>query len=103
MTKISTKTWKITFFASLVIFVLALGTKLFMCGFLAVKNGELESTFVARGCLKKEISDLRYESSRLSRMRSIEERAKQMGFIEMDEGLLTLDINASDQVAVLTQ
>jgi len=103
MTKLSTKTWKITFFTSSVIFALALGVKLFLCGFLAVKNGELKDTFIARDYLKKEISDLNYESSRLSRMEFIEERARKIGFVEMEESLLSLDINAPDQVATLTQ
>ena len=103
MIKLNAKTWKITFFTSLVIFALALGTKLFLCGFLAVKNGELEDTFIARDCLKKEISTLRYENSRLSRIESIEERARQVDFIEMEENLLSLDVSAPTQVAVITQ
>lgn len=101
--KISIKTSKVVFIISLMVFTSTLCTKLFFCGSVAIRSGELEDIFARRESLKKEISLLTYESSSLSRIELIEEKALSLGFIEMTDGLLSLDVSAPDQVAVLTQ
>jgi biopolymer transport protein ExbB/TolQ len=103
MINLSKKTCRITFFSALVLFVASIGFKLVLTGNLAVRNDELEEAFASRSELEKMVSRLKFESSELSCMELIEERAKRLGFIEMQENLLSLDIEAPDQVAVLTQ
>ncbi|MFC1700204.1 hypothetical protein ACFLZ4_00995 [Patescibacteria group bacterium] len=103
MINLSKKTCKITFFSTLALFVLSIGFKLVLTGNLAVRNDELEQAFTNKSTLEKVVSKLQFESSELSCMKHIEEQAKELGFMEMEINLLSLDIEAPDQVAVLTQ
>ena len=103
MTNLSKKTCKIAFLSSLMLFIVSIGFKLVLCGDLAVRNDDLEAAFVRKGELEKIVSKLEFESSELSSMKHIEQEAKKLGFIEMQDNLLSLDIEAPDQVAVLTQ
>lgn len=103
MINLSKKTCKIAFFSTLTLFVASVGFKLVLCGDLAVRNDELEKAFSDKNELEKVVSKLQFESSQLSCMNYVEEQAKLLGFMEMDENLLSLDIEAPDQVAVLTQ
>ena len=102
----SLKTKKIIglgFTFSVVLFVLSLGAKIYLCGSLAVKNSDLEQAFVQRKKLEEEISKLSYIDSTLSAISSIEKQARQIGFVEMTGRVLAIDLSAPVQVAALNQ
>lgn len=104
-----TKTLKInkiirmSFLASAVLFVLSVGFKLYLCGSLAVKNNDLEQAFLQKQKLSEDISKLTYIDSKLSSISSVEERAKQLGFVEMTSRILSLNPDVPAQVAALNQ
>lgn len=99
----SEKLFKIIFFISIFSFISSIGCKLYLCNSLAVKNGEFERAFILKNNIDKEIEKLSYDNSTLSSISYIEDRAKEMGFIEMNNRLLSIDPNTSVQVAALTQ
>lgn len=103
MINLSKKTCKIAFFSTLALFVVSIGFKLILTGNLAVRNDELEEAFDSKNELERVVSKLKFERSQLSCMKYIEEQARVLGFMEMEANLLSLDIDAPDQVAVLTQ
>ena len=94
---------KLSFALSAVFFILSLGAKIYLCGSLAVRNSDLEQAFSQRKTLEEEISKLSYIDSTLSSIISIEKQAKQIGFIDMTERVLAIDLSAPVQVAVLNQ
>ncbi|MBU0534962.1 MAG: hypothetical protein ABIJ82_03510 [Patescibacteria group bacterium] len=94
---------RLSFISSIVLFVLSLGAKIYLCGSLAVRNSDLEQAFLQRKRLEEEISKLSYIDSTLSAISSIEKQAKQIGFVEMTERVLAIDPSAPVQVAVLNQ
>jgi cell division protein FtsL len=94
---------KFSFVFSVFLFAVSLGTKLYLCSSLAVKNNDLEQAFLQRKSLEEEISKLSYVDSTLSAISSIEIRARQIGFVEMTERVLAIDPSAPVQVAALNQ
>lgn len=101
--KSSEKLFKITFLVSVFLFVASVGFKLYLCSSLAVKNSELEQAFLQRKSLEEKISKLAFEDSNISSIELVEAKAKEMGFVEMTDRLLSINPEASIQVAVLTQ
>ena len=100
----SLKTKKIISFIftfSVVFFILSLGAKIYFCGSLAVKNSDLERAFSQRKKLIEEISKLSYIDSTLSAIGNVEKRARQIGFVDMTDRVLSIDPSAPVQVAVL--
>lgn len=98
----SEKLFKLIFFFSAFLFVLSIGLKLYLCGSLAVKNDEFEKSFYTQKEIEKEIEKLSFENSSLSCISYLEQKAKEMGFVEMTQRLISIDLNSPSQVAVLT-
>lgn len=88
---------------SIVLFVLSLGCKVYCSNLLAVKNSDLRNTFLQRENLEKEISSLTYTDSQLSCIHIVEQKAYELGFVPMQESLLSLNVSSANQVAALTQ
>jgi len=104
MTKTKTnKIFKAIFIFSVFSFVSSVGCKLYFCNSIVIKNEEFEKAFAKRENLEKEIEKLSYESSKLSSIVYIEDTAKEMGFVEMTDGITSIDLDAPIQVAALTQ
>lgn len=101
MFKEKKNTLKIAFILSIFVFVSSIGGKLYLCSVLAVKNGDLEKTIASKKEIEKEISRLSFENSNLSSIEIVEKKAKDLGFVEMSERLLSVDPSAPIQVAVL--
>lgn len=101
MMKKKVKLHKIIFGLSISLFVLSVGFKFYLCNIVTVKNGEFDQASVRRDELKKEIEVLRIDRSSLSCIENIEKRSKELGFVEMDERLLSVDLDAPVQVALI--
>jgi hypothetical protein len=86
-----------------VIFFLSLCSKLFLCGLMTVKNGEVQDIIAKRSGLEKEVSRLGYVDSTLSSLAYVEERAAVLGFTDMNARLNSLDPKAPVQVAALSR
>jgi hypothetical protein len=56
----------------------------------AVKNSALKGNIERSRELKKELARLEYRNSLLSSLPTIEEKATNLGFVEMDQQLLTI-------------
>ena len=94
---------KIGFIASIFMFVVGVGFKLYLCSSLAVKNSELEQAFVKKQQLDKDMLELGFEDSHLSSISLVEAKAKSMGFVEMTDRLISINPNAPIKVAALTR
>ncbi len=70
---------------------------------LAVKNRDLRGIFERQAALQEEIALLRYEDSMLSSMEYVEAEAMKLGFVPMQERLISFDISSSGQVASLAR
>ena len=64
-------------YASIALFCVSFAVQFYLCNRFAVKNDSLKGALAQRKSLEKEIAQLRYE-------------AKEMGFVEMDQNLLTV-------------
>jgi len=95
--------YKKIFILSLVIFTLGLSFKFILCSRMAVENNNLKELFLRKSALEKEVSRLGFEDSNLSSLAYVENRAKSLGFVEMKERLISVDINSPIQVASLTR
>ena len=95
------KKFKLIFLFSIFIFISSVGFKFYLCSVVTIKNSEFEQAFLRKKELEEDIDKLRSQSAYLSSIGSIEKRAKELGFVEMSERLASLDLSASDQVAVL--
>ena len=99
--KKSEKKLKLIFLLSLFVFILSVGFKFYLCSSVTVRNGEFEQAFLRKKELEEDINRLRSQSFYLSSISSIEKRARELGFVDMSERLISLDLSAPDQVAVL--
>ncbi|GIW69975.1 MAG: hypothetical protein KatS3mg101_0722 [Patescibacteria group bacterium] len=70
---------------------------------LAVKNRDLKGVFDRQAELQEEIALLKYEDSMLSSIEYIESEAVKLGFVPLQERLISLDISSSGQVASLSR
>ena len=70
---------------------------------LAVKSRELKGIFDRQATLEEEIALLRYEDSMLSSIEYVEAEAAKLGFVPLQERLISLDISSSGQVASLAR
>ncbi len=70
---------------------------------LAVKNRDLKGIFDRQTLLEDEITLLRYEDSMLSSIEYVEAEAAKLGFVPLQERLISLDISSSGQVASLAR
>jgi hypothetical protein len=93
---------RIVVFSSL-LFVLSLCSKLVLCGVTTIENGKVQAIFFKKSALEKEISRLSYIDSTLSSIAYIEDKAKNMGFTNMESRLNSLDPTAPIQVAALSR
>jgi hypothetical protein len=85
------------------LFVVSLGFRLYFANKLAVKNNELKQAFDKKTLLEKDIAALSYEDAGLASLKQLEQRAKDLGFVEMNADLLTLNPDSPTQVASLSQ
>jgi uncharacterized membrane protein (DUF106 family) len=93
------KILKSSFILSIIFFICTVGLKFYLCNVFTVKNEEFEKISVQLKELKEEVEVLNVEKSTLSSIESIEERSKTLGFIEMEDRLMSLDLDAPTQVA----
>lgn len=70
---------------------------------LAVKNRDLKGIFDRQTALEEEITLLRYEDSILSSIEYVEAESTKLGFVPLQERLISLDISSSGQVASLAR
>ena len=91
---------KVAFGLSIGVFSLSLGLKFYLCNSITIKNGEFEQMSLRKLELEKEVEDLMVEEYSLSSIETIEERSKELGFIEMSERLVAVDLDAPIQVAL---
>jgi len=70
---------------------------------LAIKNRDLKGSFDSQLALEEEITILKYEDSGLSSMKYVESEALKLGFVPMEERLMTLDLSSAGQVASLAR
>ncbi|MBN1162329.1 hypothetical protein JXA34_01120 [Patescibacteria group bacterium] len=68
---------------------------------MAVKNQELQQYYSRKATLEKTLSLLEFESSSISSIKALEERAKNMGFVTLAESVSLLDTSGADQFASL--
>ena len=97
----SEKLFKFIFVISIFVFISSVGFKLYLCNSMTVKNGKFEQVFVRRKMMEEELEKLRFENSALSSISYLEEKSKEMGFVEMSERLISIDPNAPIQVAFI--
>ena len=77
-------------YASIALFCVSFAVQFYLCNRFAVKNDSLKGALEQRKSLEKEIAQLRYENSLLTSLDYVEGEAKEMGFVEMDQNLLTV-------------
>lgn len=77
---------------SILIFVVALSTQIFLSNSFAAKTTDLKDLHLRRGELQKQVSRLEYEDSILSSMSSVESRATELGFLKNNELLASVNI-----------
>ena len=91
---------KFAFIFSVVAFVLSVGCKFYICNSVTVKNGEFEKISLRKNDLEEDINRLKALNSSLSSISYIEKRSAELGFVAMDERLISLDLDSSAQVAL---
>lgn len=91
---------KFAFIFSVVAFVSSVGCKFYLCNSVTVKNGEFEQISLRKKDIEEDINRLRALNSSLSSISYIEKRSSELGFIEMDDRLISLDLDSSAQVAL---
>ena len=88
-------------FISFLLFALSVLCQIFFSNVLAAKNVELNTLYSKKDLLEKEISKLSFLESGLSQLSRVEEEAYKLGFIEMENTLFPLDLNAPVPLASL--
>ncbi|MBD3366195.1 hypothetical protein GF360_02500 [candidate division WWE3 bacterium] len=68
----------------------------------AVKNASLQGCLSQSASLEKDLARLKYRASLLSSLEHIEKKAKEQGFTEMDQNLLTIGPTTVASAASLT-
>jgi len=98
----SLKFYKTCCFVSFVLFSLGIASRMYFSNKLVVKNQDLKSLSEAKASLEKEVALLSFEDANLSSPQYIESQAGKLGFEDMKESLLSLDLNAPLPVAALS-
>lgn len=93
---------KSAFIFSAVLFVLSVGAKFYLCNSITVKNGHLEQAFLQKDDIEEDIEMLEVQLASLSSIEYLESRAKDLGFVEMNKNLISIDLDAPNQVALVT-
>ena len=93
---------KTIFNISIVVCVVSIGAKLYCSNELAVKNQQLKDASTPQAQLQTEVTDLAFVDSSLSSMSSIEQAATKLGFIDMKDSLVSLDLNTPYQASAVT-
>lgn len=75
---------------SLGIFVITLGLNLYVSNRATIKGKDLQSLYLEKTQIEKDISFLEYEDSNLSSLVAIQTRATTLGFEELKEPLATI-------------
>lgn len=92
---------KFAFIFSVITFVSSVGCKFYLCNIVTVKNGEFEKTSLRKKDLEEDINRLKAVNSSLSSISYIEKKSSELGFIEMEDRLISLDLESSNQVALV--
>jgi cell division protein FtsL len=87
---------------SLFVLIVSIIFRIYTSNQVAVKNEDLKDYYTRRDQLEKELSRLEYVDSTLSSLTGIETKAKEMGFVELNETLLTIDTRSPVPVASLS-
>ncbi|HLD50892.1 hypothetical protein A3K34_02880 [candidate division WWE3 bacterium RIFOXYC1_FULL_40_10] len=99
----STKLIKSVYKASIVMFVLCIGIRLVISSTITVGNEELAGLRAEKLELEKQISGLTYVNSEKASLKSIEDRAGSLGFVELTEKISSIDVSFQSKVASLIQ
>jgi len=97
----SEKLFKFAFILSIFVFIGSVGLKFYFCNSVTVKNEEFEQAFLKKKDIEEDIGRLQTENSSLSSISYIEKRSSELGFVEMSERIVLLDLDAPEQVALL--
>lgn len=95
------KIFKTLFVLSTVFFVSTLVYKFYQCSSVTIKNEELEQAFSIKKDIEEDISRLKAVNSSLSSISYIEKKSAELGFIEMNGKLISLDLDSPTQVALI--
>lgn len=74
----------------MVIFIVSLLAQMYISNTTALKGKDFQHLHEQKAKLEKELALLKYEDSRLSSLEFVEERAVQLGFVELTEPLLSI-------------
>jgi len=97
------KKYKTLFLCTLVLFVTAIGLRIYYSSNMAVRNNELKALYDQKVDLEKAVTNLTYIDSGLSSLKHVEQRASVLGFVPMNGNLRALDPYAATPVAALSQ
>jgi len=97
------KRYKRVYRCSFCVLALSILCRIYFSNLLASENSELQSLYSEKSSLEKEMSKLSYVGSELSSLKNLEERALKLGFEQMKEPLVSLDLNAPFPIASLAQ
>ncbi|MBW6441296.1 hypothetical protein K0B04_00080 [Patescibacteria group bacterium] len=97
----SEKIFKIIFTLSVIFFVSSVGMKFYLCNSMTIKNSELEEAFVRKAEVEEDLERLKVQNSDISSITSLEERSKELGFTPMSDRLMSIDLDAPVQVALI--
>jgi len=101
MLKRSEKIFKFTFILSAFILFTSIGCKFYLCNSVTVSNDQLEKALVKRADIEEDMEILDVQRASLSSIAYLEERAKELGFVEMESNVISLDLDAPTQVAIV--
>lgn len=101
MPKRAEKIFKFTFILSVFIFFASIGLKFYLCNSVTVSNNQLEQALVKRADIQEDMEILDVQRASLSSISYLEKRAKEIGFIEMGSNVISLDLDAPTQVALV--
>lgn len=101
MLKRAKKLFKLTFILSVFIFFASIGVKFYLCNSVTVSNDQLEQALVKRSNIQEDMEILNVQRASLSSISYLEKRAKELGFVEMENNVISLDLDAPTQVALV--
>ena len=95
------KIFKVTFILSIFIFFSSIGLKFYLCNSVTVSNDQLEQALVKRADIQEDMEILDVQRASLSSISYLENRDKELGFIEMESNVISLNLDAPTQVALV--
>ena len=72
------------------VFLVTLGFDLYVSNRATIKGKDLQGLYVEKEQLEKDIALLKYEDSNLSSLVYVQQRARDIGFVEMKDPLATI-------------